>query len=295
MAEYPADMNQLLLSAALRYRTRSKPGFVVEVSQETAGTRGAMSASVDHLFTKEHRSSLLAETNDALALLLQGKKARKRAHLQQTLPQFNEGISQGIGLRAGRAGRGSVVAATPSNPLAFLSSGDDATPDELAQNRRLKPIAVTAAEKFSQLRDGEVVQTLLAKVDTSMQSRRASIQVGGADDDDHADDDADAMRREDEWGAAAVREARKSVREARKSVHQANIETLQAALEEESLAEPSCLNLAEESSYHPVYPKQTGLLQPCDETRASTSSPVPVRGDAQTKKSSNRILGWLEA
>jgi CRP-like cAMP-binding protein len=162
--EYPADRNQMLLSAALRYRTKAKPGYVVDGTG--VPSLGKASASVFSGTSNGRRRSW----NPNVSQRLQGASA--------ALPQYQQGLSRDLAVPSFMKRLRRSISVDPalinvSDPLAFLQRSTEDI-ENLKFQSALRPISTSPAEKMSVLRDAEIVASLRQE---ASKPKKMSIEI----------------------------------------------------------------------------------------------------------------------
>ena len=185
MMEYPADRSQLILSAALRYRTRAKPGYIVQSGADRSSTLASTLSSLGpSLFTGTHTKRGSWTMNQSMPHFQQGLSRELAIPTQRTSERLSGRLSvaaettggkswmQRFGLRQTSAGGAAETSVT--KPLAYLPSTSEDI-ETLKFHRCLVPISSSQSEVHSRAMDAEVVAQLRCK------SREQPKKVGITD------------------------------------------------------------------------------------------------------------------
>lgn len=266
MDRYPADRNQLLLSAALRYRNKAKTGYTVG---EKAAKRVSGDFSMNLPFGKHGR------TRGSCVSMQRKVRFNKRGSLKEAMPAFLQGLSPDLSSppsakssRRDRWKNGKRASLDMTTPLAFLpSSAEDV--DALRTTDRLQPILSTPSERLAQKQDEEVVRMLRRQAEDTEQRHRVRTSLD-------LDEDADATD-----GAGEVARGRKSI-------YHENRDKLKAALD------------LENDSFNSGSPSFTGGSAPAISSAqgyVATEAQLAQRSKALPPPSAtgtSKVLGWLE-
>jgi CRP-like cAMP-binding protein len=210
MSEYPADFRQLQLSAALRYRSKPRPAYLVgdDGLRSTAPRKNSITERLLGAGGKLSVGKASAHLDSILKGLAQdGTHASQERRgiggvLPHVLPSFTEGL--GPRLAAGRRmiaalvdrsvhdlslatdERGSQTAGTAStdshDPLAFMATGTDRDSfTEIRKDQQLTSIAPTPAEMHSRLQDREILNKMVEKAKQA--PRKASLEIAQNEED----------------------------------------------------------------------------------------------------------------